>query len=56
MVDNYNLIAKFIGFERGFLVFEEIDNQKLVPIAKNHILKIGLNNEPKTEKQNSRRN
>lgn len=50
MVDNYSVVAKFLRFERGFFVFEEIDSRKLLPIAKSHILTIGVNDESKPEK------
>ena len=50
MVDNYSVVAKYLRFERGFFVFEEIDSKKLLPIAKSHILTIGVNDESKPKK------
>jgi len=50
MVDNYSTVAKFLRFERGFFVSEEIKSKKLLPIAKSHILTIGVNDESKPKK------
>ena len=41
MVDNYSFVAKFLRFERGFLIFEEIETNRIVPVTQNHILNIG---------------
>lgn len=41
MVDKYSFVAKFLRFERGFLIFEEIETNRIVPVTKNHILTIG---------------
>ena len=40
MVDKYKTFGKYLGFERGFFLFEEIYSKMILPVTKNHIYSI----------------
>ena len=52
MVDKYKTFGKYLGFERGFFLFEEIHSKLIIPITKNHIHSIGEKHEPRRKRKN----